>query len=188
MNLKTKVSFKIDIDNYSYTFSDTVNADILAEVKKQIITDIVKVKKLQRTPSLVITIRRIINIVDGNKPNVIKSKIKGEKITFYVMDKITYPNQISKFLLKKFHSTLDFAPASQTKPVALKGIETSYNVTRNINDFINTVNIKGKVKYDYLTDKQIVTDKNLNQIWPAKTETMPIAVAELLSKTKERIK
>ena len=43
------------------------------------------------------------------------------------------------------------------------------------------------VSYRPLSDKDIVVDKNLNQLWPEKTGSLPVGLVELFNRGTEKV-
>ena len=130
-----------------------------------------------------LNVTRAIKIIDPDSPNENKSGIitesfvfphpitlKCEGFDFIVSDKLTYPRDVRKILHERYGSTLNFDAIKwdENKPVFLDGVVE--------NKECNTLNIACY----YLSNKHIVINKNLNQIYPVKTYKKPNVLKKLL--------
>ena len=117
--------------------------------------------------------------------------LKRDGFDFIVSDKLTYPKDVREILTKKYGNVLDFdyqRKWDEKQPVFLDGFieNTQYGLRDSRTGAPTQYTLCAVVCYP-LTDKHIVMDSNLNQIWPIKTGTMPKALTQLLAKTKEEI-
>ena len=121
--------------------------------------------------------------IDGHK---VLSRIEDGKITL-ITPQYYYPKDVRKLLKKEYGSVLNFNPADEKKP----GIYTVYEHTSrglmNQKTFCPCINTWNDVSWKPLTTKDIVVDKNCNQIWPTATKQPPIGLIELLSKKTEKV-
>ena len=112
--------------------------------------------------------------------------LKREGFDFIVFDKLTYPKDVREILTNKYGNVLDFdyqRKWDEKQPVFLDGFieNTQYGLRDSRTGAPTQYTLCTVVCYP-LTDKHIVMDSNLNQIWPTKTGTMPKVLTELLSK------
>lgn len=119
--------------------------------------------------------------------------ISPERITdelfFHVAVKLLYPNDIRKILKDNYGNVLDFERrcADDNVPMWFDGVRQ---------ESIPMIDESGRPysRFEYrfcgwhLNQKDIVTDKNLHQIWPVKTNEYPTRLVELLNKSNEKIK
>ena len=117
--------------------------------------------------------------------------LKREGFDFIVSDKLTYPRDVRETLIKKYGSTLGFDNErkwDENKPVFMDGIieNTRYGLRDSKTGAPTQYTMRDVVCYP-LTDKHIVMDGNLNQIWPEKTGKTPTVLTELLMKNAIKI-
>lgn len=110
--------------------------------------------------------------------------LKREGFDFIVSDKLTYPRDVREILTKKYGNILDFDHKRQwdeNQPVFLDGVieNTQYGLRDSRTGAPTQYTMRSVVCYP-LTDKHIVMDSNLNQIYPEKTNKIPSVLAELL--------
>ena len=110
--------------------------------------------------------------------------LKREGFDFIVSNKLIFPNDVREALTKKYGSTLNFDTNKQLdekQPVFLGGVigKRRYGMRDSRTGAQTQMR---KVVYYPLTDKHVVIDENLNQIYPEKTGKMPSVLTELLSK------
>ena len=117
--------------------------------------------------------------------------LKREGFDFIVSDKLTYPHDVREFLTKRYGNVLNFDYERQwdeNKPVFLNDVieNTQYGLRDSKTGAPTQYTLRNVVCYP-LTDKHVVIDSNLNQIWPTKTGMMPKVLTELLSKNTTEI-
>ncbi len=98
-----------------------------------------------------------------------------DKFVLLVGNKLAYPADVARFLTEQYGSALDFNAIQKDKPVML--------------DKIQTVMAPGKqtrsAQWHYLTENDVFVDRNMNQLWPINTGTVPAGLVEMFNK-KER--
>lgn len=112
--------------------------------------------------------------------------LKRDGFDFIVSDKLIYPRDVRMILQKKYNSTIDFDTNrkwDEKQPVFLDGIIENhrYGLRDSRTGAPTQYTMRSVVCYP-LTDKHIVMDSNLNQIYPEQTGKMPTVLTELLSK------
>ena len=126
--------------------------------------------------------------ITDKKPIIID--IDSQDLTVIVADKLTYPNEVRKFLENKYNNIFNFDELNLpgNKPVYFSGvreIEELGQINPNTGD--RTTYTRRYIESRPLTDKDIVVNKNcLHQIWPTKYDQMPFEMLKFL-KTKETI-
>ena len=146
-----------------------------------------------------LNVTRAVQIVDADLPKENKHGIisissdqphphvlKRDGFDFIVSDKLIYPRDVRTILRKKYNNTIDFDTNrkwDEKQPVFLDGIieNTQYGLCDSRTGAPTQYTMRSVVCYP-LTDKHIVIDNNLNQIWPTKTGKTPTVLTELLSK------
>ena len=193
MNLMSKVIFSYHIR--AGRFGESSSFYVVDEVKNSIKND-----RYQQPFSL--QIKRTVEIVDTDikpkesdfgtsffptlKDPTVVAEIPTDDKTFTIADKLTYPKDVSKYLIQKYGDVLDF---DETKfkpdvPVSFKGIEESQRIgLPNPETRMPTTYIFRHVVCTPLNEKAIVLDTNLNQIWPEKTKEMSPELSDILNKT-----
>lgn len=107
----------------------------------------------------------------------------------FIMPKILYSNDIKKYLLEHYGSTLNFKPDESTvnTPMTFSVHNQSAVGLRSCATGAPSI-IKWKtVSYRPLSDKDTVTDEHLNQIWPEKTGSLPVGLVELFNRGTEKV-
>ena len=107
----------------------------------------------------------------------------------FIMPKILYPNDIKKYLLEHYGSTLNFKPDESTvnTPMTFSVHNARSIGLRSFATGAPSI-IKWKtVSYRPLSDKDTVTDEHLNQIWPEKTGGLPVGLLELFNSGTEKV-
>lgn len=199
MHLVSKVIFTYIIHDNNGGIGDSFNT--LQELKNII-------KSAEYTTPFQINIQRQINIhdTDAGKSgwyNNKESKIMGEHVNIIVADKLLYPNDVRTMLMEKYGSLLNFDNCISTdvKPVLFSGVdkETKFGLRKNMRSGMNSIDLSDSAignptKYNlyhvhcrYLDNKDIVMNKNMEQIWPAKTGVMPLELSQLLARKTEKI-
>lgn len=121
---------------------------------------------------------------DGISPELIT-----DELHLYVATKLLYPDDIRKILIDNYGNVLDFEhhKYNDNEPIWFNGIQTQAieRIDENGHFFTKIVHFFSGWR---LTQKDIVTDKNLHQIWPTETGQYPTPLVELLSRTGEKIK
>lgn len=99
-----------------------------------------------------------------------------DNVAFFVGNKLAYPADVARFLIEQYGSALDFNATQKDKPAVL--------------DKIQTVMAPGKqtrsAQWHYLTENDVFVDRNMNQLWPENTETVPVGLVELFNQEKTR--
>ena len=107
----------------------------------------------------------------------------------FIMPKILYPNDIKKYLLEHYGSTLNFKPdeSMNNTPMTFSVHNQSAVGLRSFATGAPSI-IKWKtVSYRSLSDKDIVVDENMNQIWPEKTGKLPVGLVGLFNRGTEKV-
>ena len=186
MHLVSKVIFTYSIHTNLAGLGDSFNT--LQELKNII-------KSAEYTTPFQINIQRQINIhdTDAGKSgwyNNKESKIMGEHVNIIVADKLLYPNDVRTMLMEKYGSLLNFdnCIGTEVKPVFFGGVskQEKYGL-RDSKTGMPTHYTLRSVYCRYLNDQDIVMNKKMEQIWPAKTGIMPLELSQLLAKKKEKI-
>lgn len=197
MNLVSKVIFGYNIN--IGRFSETSNFESLDELKKYL-------KTTQYEKPYNLKISRDIQIIDtdikpvkyprlafsvNNFPDPsIRAEIAGERLDLIVSDKLYYPEDIRKILLKKYksHCNFDSVPHDEGRPIRFFEVINHQLIGMPMPKFNDGRYILRSVRCFPLMDKDIVVDENFNQIWPKKTGKMPDELTSLMAKTKEIIR
>ena len=118
------------------------------------------------------------NIQTFNRHPIVSSDFK--RFHVYIMKKLQYANDIKKYLDDNYAGTIDFTHVATDMPIAFGGwtFQKDYSMERK--EPI-TIQVKKSV-YSYIRNKDIVVDRNLNQIWPIATGKMPTGLVELFGK------
>lgn len=146
-----------------------------------------------------LNVTRAVQIVDTDLPNKNENDIISmsyvqphphilarDGFDFIVADKLIYPKDVRTILKNKYGNTIDFDTNrkwDEKQPVFLDGVieNTRYGLRDSNTGAPTQYTIRSVVCYP-LTDKHIVINKNLSQIYPEKTGKIPTVLTELLSK------
>lgn len=197
MNLISKVIFSYDIR--AGHFGQSSSFESIDELKQ-----VVQEAEYQKPYNL--SVKRTIQIIDTDvkvrdepkmafnvgqefkNPPVI-CEIPAESVVFCVADKLLYPRDVHKILVEKYGRTFNFDETKMDadKPVKF-GMSDSNVFGLNPVQKATTQYTLHHVHCSPLTQKDIVVNDKLEQIWPEKTKTAPKSLNEILAKTKEEIK
>ena len=180
MKIKTYVYFNVKyVEPENYGQSGSINN--IDNLKNYIYS-----QRLGDKVSYSLCVTRTVQIVaDNNCPGQI---IPTGTFTFIVADKLTYLGDLQAYVKKNAVGKecqdvnfKNFAQFSLDKPIFFTGHE--YN-----GSFLpNAPVAKRPLSCRPITQEDIVVDKNLNQIWPAKTNKPPVELVELLNKQTEKV-
>ncbi len=106
----------------------------------------------------------------------------------FIMPKILYPNDIKKYLLEHYGSTFNFKPdeSMNNSPMTFSVHNESSVGLRSFATDAPSIIKWETVSYRPLSEKDIVVDKNLNQIWPEKTGSLPVGLVQLFNRGTEK--
>lgn len=133
-------------------------------------------------------VNRYCFVSDEDLPTRKPEKYHSGQLRFFVSDKLVYPQDVQRYLQKngvtKSLRVNNADKIKQDTPVLFRElvfypIDTRSTIPHKKRD--NLFEIRP------LTDQDIVIDKNLNQIWPKKTDQVPVGLVELLAKQTERV-
>lgn len=190
MKIESNVHFVVkyvEPDNYSCT----ENIENLDGLKHYI-----DCQGLGRKVSYALNVSRQVYFIakNNNYHNLLKQcngkkDIITDSFTFIIADKLTYLEDLQKYLLKNalLHNCQDvklknFAWFDAKKPIFFTG-PYEYN-----GSFLPDADIKDRpLICRPLTDTDIVLNKNLHQIFPKKTGKIPRQLVQLFKKTTEKI-
>lgn len=200
MHLVSKVIFTYIIHDNNSGIGDSFNT--LQELKNII-------KSAEYTTPFQIDIQRQINICDTDARDKVfihnkdTAFIYDQNVNIIVADKLMYPNDVRMILMEKYGSILNLNNCISTdvKPVLFSGVdkETKFGLRKNMRSGMNSIDLSDSAignptKYNlyhvhcrYLDNKDIVMNKNMEQIWPAKTGVMPLELSQLLARKTEKI-
>jgi len=118
-----------------------------------------------------------------------KEENTTDELNFIVVDKVLYAPIIREILIKEYGNTLNFKSISNAKPVILYGVKSFEKPVFSGDKGEPVKRVKAiEADYRYVKDDETIIDENLNQVWPEKTDKVPPALVQLLSKTKEVIR
>ena len=184
MNLVSKVVFDYEIN--AGRIRESSICDDTKELKNVILRSEYKMPFSVR-------INRVVQIIDTDVPDIerppliigghefenpsLRAEIEAEYANFIVADKLKYLEEIRKDIGKKFKNVSNLYNMTVFEATPVK----SFWLTQKKDSF--------EPAYDFhfrpLMQNDIVVNKQLQQIWPTKTNQMPKRLVELLSKTKE---
>lgn len=188
MSYKTVVTF--EFNNHPF-ISQVDNIDDVKKLVAQSPIDLPHTAEVIRT----------VNIIDLNKSaknsfftkkaidgHPIVSSLDGGKFSF-IYPNLVYADDIKKYLMEQYGSTFDFRPSNDFTgvPMIFDIIEHSSVGLRNPKTGMPTYQKWHSVLWRALTDKEVVVDKNMNQLWPANTGKPPVELVNLLKKRTEKI-
>ena len=106
-----------------------------------------------------------------------------------IMPKLIYANDVKEHLIKTYGTLGKFDPKKfdPKTPVFLDVFEHTGVGLRNSKTGAPTHMKWYTVNCKPLSKEDIVVDKNLNQIWPVKTNKPPVGLVELLNKKTEKV-
>lgn len=186
MLLTSEVNFKYNIKKGAVSKKGTLTPYDIGKI-----FDIVRNSLNYESFELILT--RTVQIikytqVKGQEP--IPIDVDSKDLSVIVADKLTYPNEVRKFLTQNYNDTFNFdeLKLSTSAPVYFGGvreIEELGDINPNTGD--RTTHTRRYVECRPLTDKDIVVKKNnLHQIWPNQKDEMPFALLNFL-KEKETV-
>ena len=195
MKLTPHVTFVIEmIDPVEYKYKETIYAsDFKHFVSLQNMIDCIGL--IRAVPCAFEVTRQVCFTTDVMSCNNVL-KVNGQDITtdrfkFIVADKLPYMEDLQQYLLKNFSRGTtpcqnvhfkNFAQFNTSRPIFFTG-PYEYN-----SSFLPDQPLeKRPLTARPLTDKDVVLDKKLNQIWPVATNKPPKELLALLAKTKEEI-
>lgn len=180
MKIATFVFFNVKyVEPMDYGYDKTINN--IDDLKNYIYC-----QRLGDKVSYSLCVTRTVRIVaDNNYPGQV---IKTDDFTFVIADKLMYLGDLQAYVKKNAVGTecqdvnfKNFAQFGLDKPIFFTGHE--YN-----GSFLPDAPVaKRPLSCRPITAKDIVVDKNLNQIWPAKTNNPPVGLVELLNKQTEKV-
>ena len=105
------------------------------------------------------------------------------------LPQLMYPNDVAEYLIKKYGQKFNFNPKKfdQKIPLFFDVFEHS-----SVGMCLSATSPAPRMKWQDvhctpLSKKDVVTDKNLNQLWPENTGKLPVQLIELLDKNKEKV-
>ncbi|MBQ6736709.1 MAG: hypothetical protein IJQ90_04480 [Alphaproteobacteria bacterium] len=106
-----------------------------------------------------------------------------------ILPQLMYPNDVAEYLIKKYGQKFDFKPENfdLKTPMFLDICEHSSIGLRNSRTGAPTHMKWHTVDCEPLSEKDIVVDKNLNQLWPEKTGKLPVGLVELFNRGTEKV-
>ncbi len=154
--------------------SDIVRNSLNADSFELVLTRTVRITKHTQIPN--------------QKPIIID--IDSTDLCVIVADKLTYPNDVRDLLVQRYNNTFNFDKLNlpENKPVYFSGvreIEELGEINPNTGD--RTTYTRRYIECRPLTDKDIIVNKDLNQIWPVATNKPPQQLLKLLKKRTELI-
>lgn len=180
MEIKTYVYFNVKyVEPENYGQSGSINN--IDDLKNYI-----SCQGLGRKVSYTLQLERTVRVVADDKyPGQV---IPTDTFTFVVADKLTYFGDLQAYVKKNAVGNRcqdvnfkNFAQFSLDKPIFFTGHEHN-------GSFLPDAPVaKRPLSCRPITAKDIVVDKNLNQIWPAKTNKPPVELVELLNKQTEKV-
>ncbi|MBP5707768.1 MAG: hypothetical protein J6W79_02105 [Alphaproteobacteria bacterium] len=195
MHLVSEVIF-----NYRLTtgnlFSTTGDFSCIQELKKAIgekasfetpiSVRIVRTVKIMDTDS---PIRFDRNPLCFSKDKYTTVKFDGEHFDFIVADKLVYPYDVRVLLREKYGTILDLESKKLNNdiPVLYSGVTEHSQYGLKDEQGRPTIQTLRYVNCRNLTDKDIVVDRNLCQIWPTKSKKPLLALEKFLHRTKENV-
>lgn len=194
MHLVSEVVFSYRITNGNF-FSTGDDFSNLQELKDAID------KNAHAEVPMTVRVGRTVKIMDTDSPIPYASstrnlfhkdkfttvKFDDEHFDFIVADKIIYPYDVRVLLKEKYGSVLDLESKKLNNniPVLYSGVTTEHQYGLKDDKGRPTMIALHHVHCRNLTDKDIVVDKNLCQIWPSKSKKPLLALEKFLHKTKE---
>ena len=187
MILETKVKFYISDCEY-FSLRRRING--LSDLKEIVQNyDLV----IPRT----VTLNRSVDVVKPQKksPNRFATfsdndkntlNISNESVRFIVANKITVAADIQKYLKEKYNETMSF-PVKENEPIVLDYVEEKHLTGMRVNNK-ETHYVLREIHWHCLGDKDIVVNKELQQIWPKKTGKMPQILVKFLKTKNENIR
>jgi hypothetical protein len=185
MNLISKVVFYYEIN--AGRIRESSICDDTKELKNVILHS-------QYEMPFSVRINRVVQIIDTDVPDIerppliigghefknpsICAEINGGHIDFIVADKLKYPQEVRKSIAKDYKNILNLNDITRFEYTPVKSFWLNH-----------AKNSDKQPAYHFyfrpLMENDIVVNKQLQQIWPTKTNQMPKRLVELLSKTKE---
>lgn len=127
-------------------------------------------------------------VSDEDLPTRKPEKYHSGQFRFFVSDKLVYLQDVQRYLQKngvtKSLRVDNPDKIKQDTPVLFREL-VFYSMDRYPE--IPQKKRDNHFEIRPLTDQDIVVDRNLNQIWPKKTDAVPVGLVELLAKQTERV-
>ena len=196
MHLVSEVVFSYRITNGNF-FSIGDDFSNLQELKDAID------KNAHAEVPMTVRIGRMVKIMDTDSPIPYASstrnlfhkdkyttvKFDDKRLDFIVADKLVYPYDVRVLLKKKYDGVLDLESNKLNDgiPVLYSGVTEEHQYGLKDEKGRSTILTLRHVHCRNLTDKDIVLDRNLCQIWPIKSKRPLLALEKFLHKTKENI-
>ena len=199
MNLVLNVVFIYNITNNNLGIGEVGQITTIDELK----TVIKNGKDYFKMPYM-LSVKRDVQIFDKDVSDNDKSKISSfskanihpisvgtEHINMIVTNELMYPQDVRAILHQKYKGTLDFDSNNkwnEKEPVYFSGVteNTKYGLCNSKTGTPSQYTLRS-VNCRHLNSKDIVVDEHLNQIWPKNTKKIPVALTQLLARTKEII-
>lgn len=134
--------------------------------------------------------RKDISIFDKNKyidGHPIIARETDAKIEL-ILPQLMYPNDVAEYLIKKYGQKFNFNPKKfdQNIPLFFNVFEHT-SVGMRVSATSPAPRMKWhNVHCETLSKKDVVTDKNLNQLWPENTGKLPVGLVKLFNQEKTR--
>jgi len=136
-----------------------------------------------------ITVIRGVKVVGRNNKHNVYSTVANEKIVLFVCDKLMYPADARRFLLKKYGRVFDFDVNEHEKNIPLRSLNVLEHQSVGLRTEHGPTNIHWHSVYcEQARPQDIIVNPDLQQIWPQRTGTIPKALTELLARNKEIIR
>lgn len=193
MQLVQNIKYELERGNFSEDIHGLVSNSMprdfktLDELRKNTMSF-----KLEDTYSL--RIKRIIQIMDKNikyKRDQVVARINGGEEYFWITNKIWHPSELKQMLIKKYNTSFDFKEDDDTKSILFNGVLTRILPGMTLltpYGLRHTTQTLQTVTYRVLTKQDNVLDKNLNMIWPVKSDKTPEFLIKFLNQGKEIIR
>lgn len=180
MNFESRVIFNYDIKKGNVKYSAPfVGIDNLVNALHNSLD----------AKSFELILTRAVQVVDkDSQQNPVV--LGNERLNLVVTDELIYPKQVMDFLKQKYNDTFEFDDMhfSDSVPLYFSGVlsrEELGPISPTTGDRLTFTH--RYIQCRELSNKDIVVDKNLHQIWPIKTGKTPTVLTQFLSKTKEII-
>ena len=201
MNLVSQVVFTYDINDKNSNTGETGSFTTADDLKL-----VLKNGKDYFTMPYELRILRVVKVSDTEKyttdkvlnPNFISAAhphpvvLGQDGCDLIVANKLAFPDDVRQVLKQKYNDILNFDMMQkwdEKQPVYFGGV-----TEKKLTGLLPSSQIGARCSYTmrsvncrYLNNQDIIVDENLNQIWPEKTNKMPVSLVQLLSRTKEII-
>ena len=193
MQLVQNIKYELERGNFSEDIHGLVSNSMprdfktLDELRKNTMSF-----KLEDTYSL--RIQRIIQIMDKDikyKRDQVVARINGGEEYFWITNKIWHPSELKQMLIEKYNTSFDFKEDDDTKSILFNGVLTRILPGMTLltpYGLRHTTQTLQTVTYRVLTKQDNVLDKNLNMIWPVKSDKTPEFLIKFLNQGKEIIR